>query len=135
MLKDKKDTQSLNKVMSVLNSLPAEKKKLFKIIDRQTLDKMGSDPNAAMAIAGLSGTAFSSASTGAESRAVSGGTHGYFPDFSDIQTGFVGYGAGFEKGKMIEVMGLVDIAPMAAKLLGLELKNVDGVIHPELLSK
>ncbi len=53
-------------------------------------------------------------------RSAKGGTHGFFPDFKEIQTGFVAFGYGIKKGVVIPQMGLVDIAPLISKLLKLE---------------
>ena len=65
----------------------------------------------------------------------SGGTHGYFPDFREIQTGIVAYGPGITKGGMIPVMNLTDIAPAVAALLGIPFPSATGHIPSGLLSK
>ncbi len=43
-LKDPNDKQTLEQVKNILASLPAEEKKLFRIIDRKQLDRSGSKP-------------------------------------------------------------------------------------------
>jgi predicted AlkP superfamily pyrophosphatase or phosphodiesterase len=101
-LKDKSDQQTLNQVRQLLNNLPAEQKKLFKIIERKQLDEIGG------------GT------TGAIVKPAKGGTHGFYPDFKEIQTGFVAFGPGLAKGTIINEMNLTDVAPIVAQLLGLE---------------
>lgn len=119
-LKDKNDVQTLNQVRQLLNSLPAEQKKLFKIIERKQLDQIGADPHAALAITGLSNATIGGAVTGAVVKPAKGGTHGYYPDFKEIQTGFVAYGPGLSKGVIINEMNLTDVAPVIAQLLGLD---------------
>ena len=62
-----------------------------------------------------------------------GGTHGYFPDFKEIQTGFVAYGVGIKQGGRIKEMRETDVAPIIAKLLGLDLGPIDGKIPAGVL--
>jgi len=123
-LKDKNDVQTLNQVRQLLNSLPTEQKKLFRIIERRQLDAIGADPNAALAITALNNTTIGGATTGAIVKPAKGGTHGYYPDFKEIQTGFVAYGPGIAKGAIINEMNLTDVAPVISQLLGLDFTTV-----------
>ncbi|WP_439557789.1 alkaline phosphatase family protein [Dyadobacter sp.] len=134
-LKDKNDTKTLDKVKQILNQLPANQKAMFAVKDRAALDAVGSDPNAALAIAPVQGITISGAATGDFMRAASGGTHGFFPDFKEIQTGFVAFGKGIKQGAVIPEMGLQDIAPLIAKLLNIEFPTADGTLYPGLLVK
>lgn len=118
-LKDRKDKKTIEKVKQVLAALPEDQKKLFRVIDRSMLDKIGADPNAVLALAAAPGVTIGGNTKGEAVKPAKGGTHGYFPDFKEIQTGFVGYGAGFRKGASIAEMDLKDMAPLVAKLLGL----------------
>ena len=63
-----------------------------------------------------------------------GGTHGFFPDFKEIETGFIAFGAGIYKGKKIEKIGLEDIAPVVSELLQLNFKTKNGVLYPGILT-
>lgn len=133
-LKNKGDAGTLKKVKDILNNLPASQKKLFRIVERKELDSIGADPNAALALAAVKGISFSAADKGTGSvKAAKGGTHGYFPDFKEMQTGFIGYGAGFKKGTVIPVMGLQDMAPVVAKLLGISFNAPDGILYPGII--
>jgi predicted AlkP superfamily pyrophosphatase or phosphodiesterase len=134
-LKDKNDTQTLAKVKEVLDKLPVSQKATFEVKDRQALDAVGSDPNATLALAPRQGFTISGAATGDLIRASSGGTHGFFPDFKEIQTGFVVFGKGIKKGAVVPEMGLQDIAPLIAKLLNIDFPSADGTFYPGLLSK
>ena len=133
-LKNKNDKATLQKVKDILNRLPEAQKRQFRIVDRKELDSIGADPNAALALAAVQGVSFSGSDKGKESvRAAKGGTHGFFPDFKEIQTGFIGYGAGFKKGAVLPVMGLQDIAPIVATLLGIPFEAPDGILYPGIL--
>jgi predicted AlkP superfamily pyrophosphatase or phosphodiesterase len=134
-LKDKNDTKTLEKVKQLLEKLPANQKTLFEVKDRAALDAVGSDPNVLLAIAPKHGVTVSGAATGEFLRAASGGTHGFFPDFKEIQTGFVAFGKGIKQGAVVPEMGLQDIAPLIAKLLKLDFPSADGTLYPGLLVK
>jgi hypothetical protein len=133
MLKDPKDQKTLNQVRSILNNLPESQKKLFRIVERPDLDKIGADPNVPLALALVEGVAATPANTGDAIRAGKGGTHGFFPDFKHIQTGFIVSGAGVKKGTVLPLIGLEDIAPLVAKLLGFPFNTPDGILYPGIL--
>ncbi|MRG45056.1 sulfatase-like hydrolase/transferase [Chitinophaga sp. SYP-B3965] len=134
-LKDKNDKQTKEKVLQILNSLTPQEKKTFLIKSREDLDAIGADPTAAFGIAAQQGFAFSAAATGDFIRASKGGTHGFYPDFKEIQTGFVAFGKNIKKGTVIPQMGLVDIAPLISKLLKLDLPPGDGLLYDGILAK
>ena len=50
-----------------------------------------------------------------------------------MYTGFIAAGAGVQKGKEIPEINAVDIAPLIAKLLGLEFNTPDGKLIPGIL--
>lgn len=134
-LKDKNDQATLDKVNAILDKLPVSQKKMFDVKDRKALDAIGADPNAALALAPKQGFVFNNAATGDLLRPATGGTHGYFPDFKEIQTGFVVFGKGIKKGAVIPEMNLQDIAPFIAKLLKIDFPTADGILYPGLLAK
>ena len=57
----------------------------------------------------------------------------YCPNFKEIETGFIAYGADIKSTVIIPTMGLEDIAPIVAKLLGLSMNNLDGVLYPSVV--
>jgi predicted AlkP superfamily pyrophosphatase or phosphodiesterase len=134
-LKDKNDQKTLKQVETILNDLPYAQKKLFRIIDRKELDKTGADPQVCLALAAIPGISFSNATDGDIVKPGSGGTHGHYPDFPEIQTGFLAFGVGLGKQKIIHEMGLEDIAPIVASLLDLKMTDMDGVLYPGLVVK
>lgn len=135
-LKDKDDLATLEKVKTLLNTLSDDQKKLFRIVDRSELDKIGANPEVAIGLAMTKGVVVNNNSkgelTGIKKK---GGSHGYFPDFDEINTGFIATGAGIGKHKEISNMGIKDIAPLIAKLLKLSFKSPDGVLIPKILKK
>jgi hypothetical protein len=64
-----------------------------------------------------------------------GGAHGYFPNFPQIETGLIMYGGGIQKGLIANPVGLEDIAPTAAKLLGVPFNAPDGKVINDVIKK
>ncbi|RFM27046.1 alkaline phosphatase family protein [Deminuibacter soli] len=133
-LKDKNDKATLNKVVELLKQLPAAEQQYFKIIDQQALTQSGADPAAVLAVTGLQGTTFSNATDGKMVKPAKGGTHGFYPDFNDIKTGFVISGKGVRKGSSIGEIHLTDVAPVVAQVLGLDFKGTDGHVPDGMLN-
>lgn len=125
-LRDNKDVKTLAKVRKKLDELPAEYKAMFRIVERPELDKIHADPHAMFALAAANGVYIQDANTGSLVSPRKGGAHGYFPDIPEIQTGFIIAGAGVKNGVVLESIGLEDVAPTIAKILGVTLSNADG---------
>jgi predicted AlkP superfamily pyrophosphatase or phosphodiesterase len=142
------ETGIIKAVTESLNKLPNDKRKLFRIIGRKELDKMGADSSVILALAAVPGTVFSGSVNAAKTTnngpgtliqqskyegliiPVTGGHHGYDPAIPDMWTGFIAYGAGIIKGGYIKEMRVVDISPLIAKLLGIEFNTPDGKLVP-----
>jgi predicted AlkP superfamily pyrophosphatase or phosphodiesterase len=118
-LKDRRDETTLKKIVALLERLPEVRSGKFRLLDRRGLDAAGSDPGAVLALAAAPGYSFTGTEKAPFARPVNRGTHGYFPDFGDIQTGFVGCGAGLQKGRTVPLLKLTDMAPLVARLLRL----------------
>lgn len=118
-LKDSTDKQTLTKVRALLNNLPDSIRSMYRVVEKAELKKIGADPYAEFALAAKNNISMNAATTGDLVANAKGGTHGYFPDFQEIRTGFVGYGAGFSNGANPAPKNLTDIAPLVAKLLNL----------------
>jgi hypothetical protein len=116
-LKDPNDQQTLKKVIEIMNQQPDSIRQLYRIIERDSLTNSGADPHASFALAAVQGVAINARAEGSVTGIAKGGSHGYYPDFAEIQTGFVGYGAGFARGVKLKGMKIVDIAPLVASLL------------------
>lgn len=132
-LRDPKDKASLEKIKTALAALPEGMKRMFHVLDKESIARAQGDPDAALALAASQGFSFGAAATGEMLAPVSGGTHGYLPtDFKEIQTGFVAFGRDIKAGTVLPLIGQEDIAPLIASLLKLNLKT-DGVLYPGLL--
>src|SRR5699024_4516442 len=59
--------------------------------------------------------------------------HGYDPGYQTMNTSFIAVGAGIGKHKNISGVGIVDVAPVVAKLLGIEFNAPDGRLVPGIL--
>jgi len=132
-LRDKNDTKTLGQVKTILAGLPEDQKKLFRIIDRDKLNAIGANPDVALALSGENNAALNGAYKGEAVKPGKGGSHGYFPDFFEIRTGFVAFGPGIKKGGVITEMNERDIAPTVAKLLGISFPSATGKIPAGLL--
>ncbi len=133
-LKDKNDVETLNKVLDILKSQPDSIKKYFTIIDKKKIDAIGGNPEVALCLSGENGAAFNNGLTGEAIKPGKGGTHGFFPDSREIQTGFIAVGPAIQDGgKMIHEMNLRDIAPLVAKLLNVPFPTATGKIPSGIL--
>ena len=134
-LKDNNDAATLLQVTMILKTLPEEQKKFIRILHPDQLQQAGGNPDVLLALSGENGASFGGAFEGEPIKPGKGGAHGYFPDFHDIQTGFVAYGPGIRRGGVIAQMSVRDIAPAVAKLLGIDFPSAAGTIPPDLLTK
>lgn len=62
------------------------------------------------------------------------GAHGYVSTDPEIQSMFIAFGRGIKPGVKLDVIDAVDVAPTAARLLGVELKNVDGRVLTDIFA-
>jgi predicted AlkP superfamily pyrophosphatase or phosphodiesterase len=149
----KKDTPRLAElVRERLDKLPTDQRKLFRIVDRHELDRMGADSAAVFALAATPGLVFSGSLGKAASIInngpgtsiqqnpseglfflTSGGHHGYDPNIPEMYTGFIAIGPGIRKGGRIEELSEPDIAPLIATLLGFPFNAPDGKLPQGLL--
>lgn len=127
-LADAADEAAIAKVRAALDGQPRGIRSLFRIVEREELDRLGAAPEAVLALDPVPGVDFSSEATGAALRSASGATHGWIPDFPQIQTGLVASGAGIRRGAAAAQLRLVDVAPLVAHLLGLDLAAADGAL-------
>jgi predicted AlkP superfamily pyrophosphatase or phosphodiesterase len=62
------------------------------------------------------------------------GSHGYIATDPDLRALFIASGRGVKPATTLDVVDTIDVAPTAARLLGVDLKNVDGRVLTEILS-
>jgi len=130
-----KDATALASVKRILRELPDSVKNYVRVIDRRQLDKIGGNPEVALALSGLNGAAFGNATAGDAVRPAHGGQHGFFPDFYEIRTGFVIHGPGVRVGGVIPEMNERDIAPTVARLMGIPFPSAQGKIPVGVLTE
>ena len=91
----------------------------------------------ALLLAAKSGYSFAATVTGektvVDAPEGSLGTHGYISSDPEIQALFIASGRGIKSGVKLQSVDNVDVAATAAKLLGVELKNLDGKVLTEIL--
>lgn len=127
-LKDKNDRQTLTRVKKILQDLPAEEKKYLRVITPAEARKIGANPEAALMLSALQGASFGNDYQGKAIQPGKGGTHGFYPDFQQIRTGFICLGPGVKHGEMIPEMNLRDITTITAHFLGLKMPTAKGKI-------
>ncbi len=135
MLRDPADREAVTAARTALEALPAGLRRLFRIVDREELDRLGASPEAAFALNPAPGVHFTSSAEAPAVRPSQGATHGYVPDFPQIHTGLVLWGAAVREGAVAQELHLEDIAPIVAALLGLDdFEAPDGVLPAGLLT-
>lgn len=99
----------------------------FRVVSADEMSRIGADPAAWFGLAAEPGYLFADDAQGPLLRpAPVRGAWGYLPDAPAMSTGFVGWGAGFRKGVRVSDMHQSDVAPTAARLLGLSLDGATG---------
>ena len=63
------------------------------------------------------------------------GAHGYVSSDPDLRALFIASGRGIRRGVRLETVDTIDIAPTAARLLGVDLPGTEGKVLTEILSK
>lgn len=128
-LKDSSDEALARQVEQLFDGLAAGQfKGLFRVLKRDEIAKLGGDPAILLFIEPVEG--YTTAAGVAGGFLVSSprrGDHGYLPDSPAMHTGLIIAGPGVASGLAIPIARQIDIAPTAARLLGLELPAADGV--------
>jgi predicted AlkP superfamily pyrophosphatase or phosphodiesterase len=126
-VRDRKDVPAVTDLFRRAASVSGET--LYTVLERPELDRLGSNPEAALALDPADGWAFSGA---LGTKFIDGvptvkGNHGQLPSRPELRTGFAACGAGIRAGASVGQMSLIDVAPTVAKLLGLDLPDAEGV--------
>ncbi len=127
--------EHVSAVRRVLEALPAATRELFRVVERDELDALGSDPEAPFALAAEPGYVIDDRAEPPVLQPNPGMSHGHHPDLPDMHTGFVAKGAGIRAGASVPLLPLTCVAPLVAELLGLEFDAPDGVLIPGLLTE
>jgi predicted AlkP superfamily pyrophosphatase or phosphodiesterase len=108
-----------------------------KQIDEHGLPAPDANPQSPHLIAAAQpGFAFADATSGEAVVSAGGfkGTHGHVPTPDYMHATFIAAGAGIKPGAKLEIIRNVDVAPTIARLLGIEMKDVDGKVLTEILA-
>lgn len=126
-LLDPSDEAAAQRARRILDEQPPSIRSLYRILDRDELDRLGAAPEAALALALEPGVDAGSGTDGEPVGPAEGATHGYLPDaHPHIYTGLVASGAGIRSGVAAAELGLVVIAPLVVELLGLDAPPMEG---------
>jgi predicted AlkP superfamily pyrophosphatase or phosphodiesterase len=120
-----KDAADIPRVREVLAD---GTEKLYRIIEKPELEKLGGPSDAAFHLE-AEPLHMISGSVTAKSlvfRSSVKGNHGFLPDKPEMLTGFIISGSGIQAGVVADRVDLVDIAPTIAELLGLKFPDTDG---------
>lgn len=129
-VKDKGDTATAEAVTRMFTSLAnGAYKGLFRVVTRAEMDALAADPEALLALEPVEGYTVNATVEGGTFVAATTrrGQHGYLPTNPQLRTGLILNGAGIRPGLEIPFARQIDIAPTVARLLGLDMKDVDGV--------
>ena len=107
----------------------------YTVLTRAELDALGAMNGAALGLEAAPGWAIgTSCDRGlTESSRTGRGTHGFLPSRPSMATGFIAAGAGVRAGVVLARARLIDIAPTAARLLGIPAPPVEGRVLEEIL--
>lgn len=125
-LADPEDLEAEAAARTALAKLPPGIRSLFRIVEREELDRLGAAPEAAFALALVPGVDVGEEATGELLRPTRGANHGYLPDLPQMATGFIAAGAGIRPGGAVHRLSMVDVAPLVAELLGLPFPETEG---------
>lgn len=114
-------------------ALRREARDRYTIVSRPQLDQLGAMPGAAFGLEAAPGWTLGGFCVDKGETSGPRGGHGFLPSRPSMSTGFIAAGAGVRAGVALERIDLVDVAPTAARLLGLSLPGVDGRVLTEIL--
>lgn len=138
ILKDKGDKKTLAKVRDLLENQPPAIRKLYRIAEREELDRYGADPDAVLAVQTVEGVVCTTRYDYDQLvQFTQGGSHGPIPDddHKNLYAGFIAFGPGLRKNMTVPKLRMEDLAPHIAFLLGLDFKAVDGLMYPGVISE
>jgi len=144
-LKDTKDGTIKKKVQELLYVVEKNQAKPIDFILKDNeIQDIGADPNASFMLEASRNFYFVDDIDGALIEKIKAdevgvvnhrhkATHGYSNKKENYGTFFIGYGKDFKKGIVLNKGNLINHGPTLAKVLGVELKDVDGQVIEEIL--
>lgn len=144
-LKDKNDIETYKKVRKILENLKNSKESPIDfILTSKEAENEGADPNCSFMVEGNINYYFIDEALGKVIEKVNKSevgnishrtkaTHGYYPKKPNYNTFFMAFGKGIKKGVKIDGGKLINHGPTLAKILGVDLGNVDGKAEDRIL--
>jgi predicted AlkP superfamily pyrophosphatase or phosphodiesterase len=127
---DETTRAALGTLLATLAAQPASG--IGRVYDAKAVRDRGGDPTAAFAIEAAPGVAFARGYVGpADGVAKTPGQHGYDPDRPEMRASFLIAGGAIAP-RQLELIGLVDVAPTIAAIMGLALPSATGHALPIL---
>ena len=123
------DKALVDRVLAVLEKLKAEPKNgIVAIADKAEIAKMGGNPQASFYVsfaANAYGGGFKGKDVPLLSPSPGKGTHGYFPNSTNMRSSFMMMGRNVAKGRNLGEVDMRAIAPTLAKWLGVPLPDAE----------
>lgn len=126
-LRDPADSAVQRKVLETFQALAAQPGSgVGRVYTQREIVELGGDPQAFLALEGAEGFSIASGYTGERIAGPTNlATHGFDPARDDMQASLIVYGPRIAPGKITGAR-LIDVAPTAARWLGLKLPHADG---------
>lgn len=145
-LKDNNDIDTKERVNSLLKERLDEFSEIEIILSGEEAMEIGADGNCSFMVEASRGYYFVDDIDGAYIEKIKEedygvvphryrATHGYSPKIENYNTFFIASGYGVNKGLVIDGGKLINHGPTMAKILGLEMKDVDGEVEERVILK
>jgi predicted AlkP superfamily pyrophosphatase or phosphodiesterase len=127
-LKDPSDTVVANRVVKLFRDLAdGPYQGLLRIVGGDEIARLGGDPDVLLILEPSPGYTTTAGFNGEPlERTDKKGDHGYLPTEREMYTGLILSGPGVREGIAMPIARQIDVAPTAARLLGVEMADVDG---------
>ena len=136
-LRDSHDKKTISEIQDFFGEIYRKPESpIWQIITAQDAAKLGADPRAVLYLEAAPAYAMTARASGpAISEASDRAACGYLPSRSEMFGIFIASGKGIIRGAKIEYGRLIDVAPTAARLLGLEMRTARGRVYTEVISQ
>ena len=142
-LKNKNDVETRKKVRDILNELKNKYSNVIEeVYNNEEIKNLGADINASFMIEAKRGYYFIDDFLGEAIEVIDESSkikhklrasHGYLPSRDNYKTFFIAYGKTIKKGVVLEKGKLINHGPTIAKILGIDLKDADGMAEEKIL--
>lgn len=145
-LSNKNDIDTLNKLKEILNNLKNQKESpIEQVYSNDLISNLGADTNAVFMLEARKGYYFIDDLFGQTIEELSEdkfskirhkimASHGYLPTKDNYETFFIASGKGIKSGVVLENGKLINHGPTIAKILGVNLKEADGMAEEKILN-